>query len=82
MIDGTRNYLTWAGSDTVLEATERGSSVKTVVNDILWMTEARVTRLVKRTSPQGISSVVVRDYNSDDDVLVIAKVVYSTVPPE
>jgi len=74
--DDARDYLTWTGSDTVL-----GSDAippdpkKSVVDRMMWMTETRVTSLVKKQ--HKIVAVVVRDYNKNDDILIIAKVLHS-----
>lgn len=70
--DTGRDYLTWSGSDTVLGpfVTER----------MLWMTETRVTYLVKNTDSNTIRAAVVRDYTKNTDVLIIAKVLCRAVP--
>jgi pyranose oxidase len=70
--NASRNYLTWAGSDTVLETSIR-TDVKTVVDKMLWLTETRVTELNRNTANNSIRAAVARDYNQDSDVLIIAK---------
>lgn len=67
-----RNYLTWTGSDTVLGPL--------VTDQMLWMTETRVTYLFKNTASNAIQAAVVRDYNNNTDVLIIAKVLCRAVP--
>jgi len=77
--NSNRDYLTWAGSDTVLEIRDdTGNVVGNVTDKMLWMTETRVTYLVKGNGT--IRAAVVRDYNKDSDILVIAKVLYVVVP--
>jgi hypothetical protein len=66
-----RNYLTWTGSDTVLGP---------VADRMMWMTETRVTYLVKNTGSSAIRAAVVRDYNNNTDVLVISQVLFCAVP--
>jgi len=74
--EGSRNYLTWTGSDTVLGSDSVPPGPTTVVDRMLWMTETRVTYLVRNSTSNAIVAAVVRDYNRDTDILIKATVLY------
>lgn len=63
-------YVTWTGCDTIL-----GDAVKSPRFTLL--TEKRVTQIVPSTiDPKKVGAAIVRDLNTNDDIMVIAKVRY------
>ena len=59
------DYFTWSGCDTVL-----GEQVK----KINLLTETRVTKLHVNRPTRKVDGAILRDLNTNEDVLVVAKV--------